>query len=262
MKTIIVDDEPLALDLFEMECRDMPEIEIIGRFTQPVDALDFAKKHPIEFAVLDVEMAELNGIELGKRLKELYPELVLVYVTGYSQYIVETLKIKADYCIMKPYDHYDIEDLVRRAKLLSRRQGHRIKVQMFGRFNIFVDGQVLQISNTKARELLALCFDHKGGIVTMEEAIDKLWPDRDYDERVKRMYRKAIISIQKALREADCRNVFETGRGGCYIKPEQVDCDYYQYLENPEAQKDQFTGEYLFDYDWGEETLANFYDFD
>lgn len=260
MDTIVVDDELLAMEQFEEECKGIPEINVVGKFDNPQDALAYARQHRVDFALLDVEMPRMNGLELGQELKRLHPYIILIYVTGYTRYVVDVMKIKADYCIMKPYDEKDIKDAVDRARLLSRRQENKVRVTMFGRFDVFVDDRVLLFQNKKSKELLALCFDHKGGMVSMEEAIDKLWPDREYDERVKRLYRKAVSSIQEVLEEAGIREIFAAYRGKCHVSIENVDCDYYTYLKDPEQNRELFCGEYLFDYEWGEETLAQLAD--
>ncbi len=257
MKTIIVDDEPLSVVQLEEDIKDMREIEIVGSFRNPRKALEYAEENTVEFALLDITMPEMNGLELGKRLQEIHPGMVLIYVTGYRDYVIDVLKMKADYCIIKPFDKYDIEDATKRASLLSRRQKKKLRARMFGRFDIFLDGQAVYFRNAKSKELLAICMDRCGGNVTMEEAIDKLWPERAYDEKVKRLYRKAIMNLQETLRERGIRNFFKTGRGSCRILREEVECDYFAYLEDPIKNERMFRDEYMFDYSWGEETLAN-----
>ncbi len=256
MHTIVVDDELLSMEQFEEECRGIPEINVVGKFDNPQLALEYAKSNRVDFALLDVEMPLMNGLELGQELKKLNPHMILIYVTGHTRYVVDVMKIKADYCIMKPYDEKDIKDAIERAKLLSKRQEKRLKAQMFGRFEIFVDDKVLSFPNKKSKELLALCLDHKGGIVTMEEATDKLWPDKPYDEKVKRLYRKAVGSIQEVLENAGIEGFFENARGSCHVSVADISCDYYTYMDDPKANSDLFNEEYLFDYEWGEETLA------
>lgn len=126
----------------------------------------------------------------------------------------------------------------------------------FGRFDIFVDGTVLEFSNRKAKELIALCIDRMGAIVDMEEAIDVLWEPEVYDERAKRLYRKAALYACRRLESAGAGGIFIKSRGCCYIDRSKFNCDLYSYIENPEEMEDSFRGEYMFNYSWAEKTLA------
>ena len=201
MRVMIVDDERLALRQFVMETEDIPDIEVAGAFSNPLQALEYLKENPVEAVFLDIEMPELNGIILAEKMRELYPDLVVIFITGYEQYTLDALKVKADYYMTKPYDSRDIKEVLERAKLLSARQRKRVYIRTFGRFDLFIDGKAVYFSNTKAKELLALCVDHRGGAVTIEEAADKLWEDRIYDSRVKNLYRKAVMCLRQLLLE-------------------------------------------------------------
>lgn len=257
MKTILVDNEPLMRRKLEDVMKDIREVDVVGSFKNSENALEYAEENTVEFALLNTEMPVMDGLDLGRKLKEVCPGIVLIYITENSDRLVDIVKMKADYCIMKPCSSEDIKDAAQRAELLAKRQKKRLKVQMFGRFDVFLDGKVLYFKNAKSKELLALCMDRCGGNVSMEEVIDKLWPERVYDEKVKRLYRKAVMNLQGTLKEEGITEFFQTKRGSCHIMKEDVECDYYTYLIEPEKGSRLFQGEYLFDYSWGEETLAN-----
>lgn len=256
MKTIVVDDEELSMRQFEIECAQEREIELVGSFTDPLAALDYAGSNPVDFALLDVEMPEMNGIELGKRLRAINRDMIIIFVSGYSDYVLDALKMKSDYYVFKPYSREDIMDALKRAKLLSKGQQKRIFIRTFGRFDVFIDQELVKFQNAKSKELLALCVDRMGGEVTMEEAIDKLWPEKDYDSRVKALYRKAVIGLRAVFEGYGISGGFCSRRGGCYLERGQVECDYYEYERDRENEKYQYEGEYMFDYSWAEETNA------
>ena len=94
--------------------------------------------------------------------------------------------------------------------------------------------------------------------MTLEEAADKLWEDRAYDERVKNLYRKAVMQIRQILSEYHADEIFFAGRGACQVAAQKIDCDYYGFLENdPEAVRAwKMSGGYLQEYSWAEETGA------
>ena len=259
MKTIIVDDEMLAIKQFEMECKKIPWVNIAGKFQNAQQALEYAKKEKIEAAFLDIELSGMNGILLGKKLRELYPNLVVIFLTGYDNYTLDALYMKADYYLVKPYSSKDFQDVMENARLLIRRQKKRVFVRTLGRFDLIIDDQVVDLPNAKAKELFALCVDHKGGHVSMEEAVDKLWEDRIYDERVKNLYRKATMSLRKVFQEYGLEEVFVNKRGSCNINPELMDCDYFDVLEHKKQNldyKNMLVGTYMPEYSWAEETNA------
>lgn len=254
MKTIIVDDEPLSVEQFRLECSDVAEIKLVGTFSNPLEALAYAEHNPVEFALLDVEMPEMNGIELAQRLREIHPYVTIIFVSAYSEYVLEALRMKGDYYVLKPYSREDIMDALNRAKLLAKGRGKRVRFQTFGRFEVYIDDVSVRFPNAKSRELLALCVDHKGGMVSMEEAIDKLWPEKDYDSRAKALYRKAVIGIHEVLHEHGADDVFQNQRGSCHLVRSRVSCDYYDYLDGKSLAECRYHQEYMFEYDWAEET--------
>lgn len=255
MKTILVDDNQYDLELLKEECANIPGVRILGTFDNAKNALAYAERNPVDFALLDIEMPEMNGITLAGKLKEVNPDIIIIFVTAYSHFALDALKIKADYFVIKPYERADVLDAIRRAKLLVKKRSKDVLIRTFGRFDIFVDERIVKFSNAKSKELLALCVDHMGGQVSMGEAIDKLWEDKDYDNRAKALYRKAIICANATLKEYDITEIFTHSRGSCCVVPEYFRCDYYEYLKNP-LRTNLYQNEYMFEYSWAETTNA------
>lgn len=254
MKTILVDDECIVLKQLRREIEEDICIDLIGSFTLPSKALEFAKDHKIDFAVLDIGMPGIGGMEFGKKLRNLCPGIVLIYVTGYREYMKDTgFEVKAYFYVMTPYSHEKIEDMIQRAVLMSGRSMKRVKFRTFGRFDVFIDGNLIHFSNAKAKELLARCVDHEGGNVHMEEAVDKLWENRRYDEKTKNLYRKAVSYCHRLLEQYGCGEVFVSERGSCHIDKKRVECDYFQYLRDRSV---RFEDEYMIDYEWARVTEA------
>ena len=255
MQTIIVDDEKWALQQLKMELTEEKDIEIKGVFSDPEDAVAYARTHRVEFALLDVRMPGMDGLELGCLLRKLNSDIIIVYVSSFPEYFSEAYRnVRADYYMLKPYRSEDVKDVLERARLLSKRQRKRVQIRTFGRFDLFIDEQVVQFRNAKAKELFALCVERKGGNVKMEEAIDKLWENSLMTENVKTRYRKAVAYINALFADYRIPGIFESAYGTCHINKEKVACDYYEFLESNE--KPQFFGEFMQEYSWAEETAA------
>ena len=254
MKAIVVCDDGVSRRFLRRLFMNLKEIESVIEFDNPAHALAYARNNPVAFAVLGMKILEVDQFNLERELKELYPSVIVVYINTASYQVLETMQNRSDYCFMVSFDQADVLNLVRKTRKMS--EGKAIRAVMFGRFQFFVRGQLVYFTNAKAKELLALCLDHRGGEVSMEEAVDKLWPNRVYDDKVKKLYRKAVTSLQSALREAGAEEIFITRRGACYVNIDEIDCDYYRFLENRNRKNCLYDGSYLFDYEWGEETLA------
>lgn len=244
-----------------MEAEELKGIEIVGGFQNPRDALAYVETAPVDLAVLDVEMPEINGILLGHMLKERCPEIALVYVTGYKQYAFEAFQLEACAYILKPFNGVDIERAIARAALLTRQQEtvrmeRNIFIRTFGRFEVFVDDRPVEFKSSKAKELLALLVDREGGIVTTEEILTYLWEDRPDDDSSRSLCRKVIQRLHNNLRQYGIEDILIRHSRGRSLDLNRVNCDYYLYLDGSPGNRPAFAGEYMTNYSWSEETLS------
>lgn len=256
IKAILVDDELPSIRQFEIECQNT-DIEVIGKFNNAAEALIYAEKHRVECAVLDIKMPDMNGIELGRKLKEINCDMIVIYVSGFDEYIRDAvLDVKADYYLMKPYDHKELTEVFDRVRYLSGKLRKRVFVRTFDEFDIFIDGQLIEFTNQKAKELLAVCIDRCGGDVTMQRAIDLLWEGRNYDDKVKCLYRKAVVYLNALFHEYGVEYIFSSGRGKCHVNRKEISCDYYEVLDGKDIEETLFDGRYMANYSWSEKTCG------
>ena len=93
MRAIVVDDEKLMLNSFLRLSSGIPDLQVLGTFEKPEDALAYAKDQLIDIAFLDVKMPGMNGIELAGKLRELRPDILIVFISAYDEYIRESNRI-------------------------------------------------------------------------------------------------------------------------------------------------------------------------
>lgn len=256
MKTIIVDDNKGILDGLIRYCNRICELEIVGKFIDPFSVLNYIKTNTVDLAILDIEMPEMNGVELGEKLKSINPNILIIYCTGHEDYALDAFKLHSIAYLLKPFSFEDFEQAIATAKVLYANKARNIKIQTFGRFDVFINDELIIFKRAKAKELLALLVDNKGGLVTLEQAIDVLWEDRPYNKNVKQMYRDATSQLRYTLKQYGCLDLIKVVRGGCYIDLSKFHCDYYDFLNNKQYAVKMFTGQYMYEYSWAEETLA------
>lgn len=248
MKTILVDDMLLDLQLFELKCADMPDFEIVGKFTDPNAAIEYAAGHVVDFALLDIDMPGMDGIHLAQALRRLRSDIIIVFATAHPKFAVEALKMKADYIIFKPFDREDIADVMERAKLLRRRQCKRIHFHTFGAFDMLVDGEPVHFRSGKAKELMALCVYRDGRPVSIHEIVENLWGENADGTG----YRRTIKELADTLRDYGAEEMFLRSRGSLRVGMDLADSDFQAFMSGDEDAICQFQGVFMQQYSWAE----------
>ncbi|WP_208021492.1 LytR/AlgR family response regulator transcription factor [Flavicella sediminum] len=99
---VIVDDEPMALNLVESYVEKTPFLELKQKCSSAIEALAFLKKEPVDLLFLDIQMPDLTGIEFSKMLPK---ETRVVFTTAFDQYALEGFKVEALDYLLKPFDY-------------------------------------------------------------------------------------------------------------------------------------------------------------
>lgn len=98
-KCLIVDDEPLAIEVLKSHLGKLNSIEIVGTAGDAVEAFDFLNKHRVDLMFLDIHMPEMKGTELIKALKK--PPAV-IFTTAYREYALEGFDLNVIDYLLKP----------------------------------------------------------------------------------------------------------------------------------------------------------------
>lgn len=131
-----------------------------------------------------------------------------------------------------------------------------VVIRTFGYFDVFVEGKPIAFRSQKAKELFALLVDRRGGYVSSEEAISFLWEDEPVSSVTLARYRKVALRLKNILEEYGIVDVVESVDGKRRIVTDKVKCDLYDYLSGKEEYAQIFKGNYLSNYSWSENTLA------
>ncbi|MCK4662738.1 MAG: response regulator transcription factor [Bacteroidales bacterium] len=99
IKCIIVDDEPLAIAVIENYLSKLPDIEIVAKFENALDAFDILKKQHIDLIFLDIEMPNITGIDFLKSLSD--PPNVII-TSANKDYAIEGFELNVVDYIIKP----------------------------------------------------------------------------------------------------------------------------------------------------------------
>jgi len=102
LRTIAIDDEPLALRLVSDYVSKTPFLELVGSFDNPLDAIEFLTTQSADLIFVDIQMPDLTGVEFIRTLDE--PPKV-VFTTAYEKYAIEGFKLNAIDYLLKPFSY-------------------------------------------------------------------------------------------------------------------------------------------------------------
>jgi DNA-binding LytR/AlgR family response regulator len=98
-KSVIIDDEPLAIELIKSHAAQISGLEVVGTFSNAVKAIEFIKTRPVDLLFLDIHMPVLSGIDFLKSTR-ITPKVILT--TAYREYALEGYELNVVDYLLKP----------------------------------------------------------------------------------------------------------------------------------------------------------------
>jgi len=115
VRTLIVDDEPLARERLHELLDDRPDVVVVGEAEDGLKAAEAIREKDLDLVFLDVQMPGLNGIDVIEEVgREAMP--VTVFVTAYDQYAIKAFDLAAADYLLKPFDDERFERAFERAR--------------------------------------------------------------------------------------------------------------------------------------------------
>ncbi len=200
IKCLIVDDEPLALELLEDFIKQMPMLTLVASCSSAAQASEVLSGQQIDLMFLDIQMPGMNGITFLKSLK-LYHRPMVVFTTAYHEYALEGFDLNVLDYLMKPIAFERFLKTVHKAvsqmqtsagiALVQPRKDFLFIKSEYKTFKVNVD-DIIYIEGLKD---YAKVYTNTGNILTLKslKAIEKMLPA---DEFI-RVHRSYIIAIKK-----------------------------------------------------------------
>jgi two-component system LytT family response regulator len=260
MKILAADDEASALNILNRAVIDAvpgAELRSFSTASRALEALQGNAFQP-DVAFLDIEMPGVSGLELAKAVKILCPNVNIVFVTGFSQYAIEALSQRPSGYVMKPATKEKILDELRNLRNPPRRTSEPkpVRIQCFGSFEAFINGEPIQFPRARSKELLAYLVDRRGASCSASEAAAILWDDGVYDRSRQKQFAVIRSELIRSLQLAGAESIIVKSHDSLSVNPEAFDCDYYSALEGDSVAINQFMGEYMAPYAWAEFTTG------
>jgi len=99
IKCIIIDDEPLAAKIIETHLADFPDMELIGIYTNPIEAISSIEKNKVNVVFLDINMPKMSGLDF---IRSMPSNLHFIITTAYREFAVECFDLDVLDYLVKP----------------------------------------------------------------------------------------------------------------------------------------------------------------
>ena len=122
LRTLIVDDEPVARRILREELESIDSVEIIGEADSGANALDRIARDRPDLVLLDLQMPEMNGLDVVRNLKGGGYTPAIVVVTAYDSYALQAFDAGAIDYLLKPVGQERLREAIQRAGRLSKKE--------------------------------------------------------------------------------------------------------------------------------------------
>lgn len=254
MKILAADDEKLALDmLVEAIYKACPDAEV-SAFSEPSDLLVCAATDTFDVAFLDIRMRGITGVKIAKKLKDVCPQINIIFVTGYDSYAGVAMDLHASGYILKPVTENKVKaELADLRHPITLKENSLLNIKCFGNFEVYApNGDIVRFERAKSKELFAYLVYRNGASCSVKELAATVFEDDPYDKKQQAYIQKIISSMMQMLRlvGADC--LIKKQYNSIALDTSHVDCDYYRFMASDVAAINAYTGEFMSQYSWAE----------
>jgi len=226
IKTLVVDDEPLAGKLIASYVEKTPFLELEGLCFDGIQALRIIEEGRVELVFCDIQMPDLTGMELSRMTSS--SRVKFIFTTAFAQYAIDGYKVSALDYLLKPISYKDFLDAAGRARDYFDSLGDKA-----GTESVFlkVDGQMVKVDIEDILYIESVkdyvkvhCADGRVlmSLVSLKKMAETLPQDAFF--RVQRSY---MVALEKVTAMERGRIIFGKDR---IPVSDQVKDDFYKAL--------------------------------
>lgn len=207
LSCIIVDDEPLAVKLIESFVNKTPDLELLGSYTDSVEAINAVRNLQPNLLFLDIQMPDLNGMELAHMLPDCTR---VVFTTAFKEYAFDSYEVKALDFLLKPIQYNKFFAAVEKAKewftvynSSFKDDNSTVFLKVDGEYRQIAVSNILYVCGMKDYVMFYLDSQPKPLITHLTmKSVEEMLPSQLF-MRVHRSYIVALDKIRKVDRN-DC----------------------------------------------------------
>jgi DNA-binding LytR/AlgR family response regulator len=195
IRTLIVDDEPLALQVLENYIQQLPEMKLVAKCENAIEANNILNNESIDLICLDIKMPQISGIDFLKSLKN--PPMV-IFTTAFSNYALESYNLDVIDYLLKPISFDRFMKAIN--KVSERMSNHSNSHEENDYFYVKADKKLIKVKYDdiiyiEGLKDYVILRNEKGRVITLQtmKSLEEKLPSNQF----KRVHRSYIININK-----------------------------------------------------------------
>lgn len=182
------------------------------------------------------------------------PELKIVLIAKDGRFALDAFRIHALDYLVSPVSPEDLN--VAFAHIGLSHQMPLLTVKCFGTFEVFFDNRPVRFHRSKSKEMFAYMVSNCGASSSTGELCGALFEDSGSPESQKSYFRNIVVDLKKTFEELGLNSVLVFSHNSFAIAPEQIQCDYYDYLEDGSEHRRRYPEGFMKQYSWAEEMIS------
>jgi two-component system LytT family response regulator len=242
IKTIIIDDETLAINLMRVLLTGFEQVRVEASFTDAEEALEYLKENNIDLVFLDIEMPGTDGLEMAQLILNLDIHVQIVFATAYSQYALEAFELNALDYLLKPISKERLAKTIERVEsridsemnALKNIKGEGTQVPhiiSFGEFNLYKgkrQDDKVNFRTSKSKELLAFLHENINHPVHKGKALEGLFAEEN-PEKANASLHTSTYYLRKILGSFGFDKALEYKNGYFLFKEGLISSDVLEF---------------------------------
>lgn len=234
MRTIIVDDDPLILEIEKNIISKNEYLNIVGEFYNGNKFLKSLSKLKPDVVFLDIEMPGINGIEIAEKVEDFNENIQIVFLTSYEKYAMEAFKVNTINYILKPLTEEMLEVTVKRLlkyrkkSIYFNQKSYENQIITLGKFEVYGNGgkEIVKWSTIKEEELFAYFIYLRGEKVDKWKLCEMLWPNLTSEKALHNLH-NTIYRLKKTLGFYGIENYIMHHQGSYSGIFDNIKCDLW-----------------------------------
>ncbi len=245
MNVILIDDEQIALEYFQLQLKNIEDVHVIGAYVNPEEAMEAILNQAVDVVFLDIHMPGEDGVSLAQRILEQRPEIIIVFVTAFEQYAVHAFDLNAIDYVVKPVKRKRLAETIKRIqtklegtqKETASQEKDVFRIQMCKQFHIEpmrASAQTIRWRTARVKELFLLLLQNREQVVHKDYIIDIIWPEMDFERASAQLY-TTVYHIRQVLKAFNEHFKLENTTNGYILFTKNVEIDVEKWEHSLQA---------------------------